>query len=65
MAKEYILLNHDTGEFDIGYDKAYILAVLDGHLKDGTDIEDMSLYFGDKKEIIEKEVISHEYQIKD
>lgn len=63
--KEYILLNHENGEFDLGYDKHYIISCLEVAIEAGADLENFSLYYGDKKEILEVEVVTNEYQIRD
>jgi len=63
--KEYILLNHENGDFDIGYDEHYILSCLEIELASGADLENFSLYYGDKKQIVEEKVVSNEYKIRD
>ncbi len=65
MPKEYILLNFDTGEFDLGYDPKYVLSIMEQKIKEGIDIQDMSIYLADRTDIIETVRTVSEYKIKD
>lgn len=62
MAKEYILLNHEDGTFDIGYDKNYILNVLKLAIQEkNADLENFTLFFGEKKELKEVKNVIIDY----
>ncbi len=65
MIKEYVLCNHETGEFFLGYKKEYIEGVIDTQIKAGADLENLSLYLGDKKVIDENVEEKIVYNIKD
>ena len=63
MPKMYILLNHETGEFFIEYSPTKIMQEVEDTVAGGTDLENLSLYFGERKQIIERKIESSIYTI--
>ena len=62
MNKKYILLNHEDGTFNIGYDKNYILNVLKSEIEEkNADLENFSLLYGEKRELKEVKNVIVDY----
>lgn len=62
MPKEYVLLNHEDGTFNIGYDKKYILNCLKLEIEQkNADLENFTLFYGEKKELKTVENVTIDY----